>query len=201
MKILKKILNLPKYLSIRLDDKLFALKLWHYGIEKKRYYVCGGMPIIEIKENGHFTFGDGLTMVNNQKFSTLGRITKCKLLVYSDANLTLGNNVAMSNTTIVATKEISIGNRVMIGGGVTIVDSDFHSMNADNWFTLKDETEMISLPVKIGNNVFIGMDSIILKGVSIGNNVRIAAASVVTQSIPDNQIWGGNPAKFIKEIQ
>ena len=159
------------------------------------------MPIIEIKENVQFSFGDGLTMVNNQVFSTLGQITKCKLLVYSNAKLILGDNVAMSNTTIVATKEISIGNKVMIGGGVTIVDSDFHSMNADNWFTLKDEIEMISLPVKIGNNVFIGMDSIILKGVSIGNNVRIAAASVVTQNIPDNQIWGGNPAKFIKEIQ
>jgi len=59
---------------------------------------------------------------------------------------------------------------------------------------------MISKPVTIGDNVFIGMNSIILKGVNIGNNVRIAAGSVVTKSIPANQIWGGNPAAFIKNI-
>ncbi|WP_262710533.1 acyltransferase [Dinghuibacter silviterrae] len=57
---------------------------------------------------------------------------------------------------------------------------------------------MNSAPVKIGDNVFIGMDSIILKGVTIGSNVVVAAGSVVARDIPDNQIWGGNPAKFIR---
>ena len=86
----------------------------------------------------------------------------------------------------------------MIGGGTTIVDSDFHSMNPNDWHTPNDELNMLSKDVVIGDNVFIGMNVIILKGVHIGNNVIIAAGSVVSQNIPDNQVWGGNPATFIK---
>jgi len=54
--------------------------------------------------------------------------------------------------------------------------------------------------VIIENNVFIGAHSTILKGVRIGENSIIGACSVVTKSIPRNEIWGGNPAKFIRNI-
>ena len=56
-------------------------------------------------------------------------------------------------------------------------------------------------PVKIGNNVHIGENVIILPGVNIGNNVIVGAGSVVTKSIPDNTLACGNPAKVIKNIQ
>ncbi|UTN04633.1 acyltransferase [Flavobacterium bizetiae] len=137
-------------------------------------------------------------MVNEAKYSTLGKNNKCKFFVSKNAELILGNNIGMSNVVIVATKSIIIGNNIMIGGGVTIVDSDFHSLNPCHWHTDEDEKNMVNSPVIINDNVFIGMDSIILKGVTIGNNVVIAAGSVVSKSIPENQIWGGNPAKFIR---
>ena len=54
--------------------------------------------------------------------------------------------------------------------------------------------------VKIKNNVFIGAKYIILKGVTIGENSVVGAGSVVTKSIPANQIWAGNPAKFIRNL-
>lgn len=56
----------------------------------------------------------------------------------------------------------------------------------------------ITAPIIIGNDVYIGVRSIILPGVLIGNNVIIAAGSVVTRDIPDNSVVGGVPAKFIK---
>ena len=56
-------------------------------------------------------------------------------------------------------------------------------------------------PVIIKDNAFIGAGSIILKGTIIGMNSIVAAGSVVTKSIPDNEIWGGNPAKFIKKVE
>lgn len=54
--------------------------------------------------------------------------------------------------------------------------------------------------IKIGNNVYIGNCSLILPGVKVGNNVIIGAGSVVTKSIPDNVVIGGNPAKIIRSI-
>ena len=87
----------------------------------------------------------------------------------------------------------------MIGGGCTIVDTDFHSLNPLDWFTFKDDANRVSKEVVIGDNVFIGMKTIILKGVHVGNNVVIGAGSVVTKDIPDNEIWAGNPARFIKK--
>ena len=52
----------------------------------------------------------------------------------------------------------------------------------------------------IENNVFIGANSMILKGVKIGDRSIIGAGSVVTKNVPSDQIWAGNPAKFIREI-
>jgi acetyltransferase-like isoleucine patch superfamily enzyme len=136
-------------------------------------------------------------MANTAK-STLGVNRRCKLLIYDNASLVIKGTVAMSNTVIVTTEHIEIGDNVMIGGGVTIVDNDFHSLNYNYWFTPDDEKYMQSRPVTIGNNVFIGMHSIILKGVTIGDGAVVGAGSVVTKSIPANEIWAGNPAKFIK---
>lgn len=56
-------------------------------------------------------------------------------------------------------------------------------------------------PVVIKNGVFIGANSIILKGVTIGEKAIVGAGSVVTRSIPDGEIWAGNPAKFIRKIK
>ena len=56
-------------------------------------------------------------------------------------------------------------------------------------------------PVRIGDNVFIGANVTVLPGVKIGNGSIIGAGSVVTKSIPENQVWGGNPAKFISTTE
>lgn len=53
--------------------------------------------------------------------------------------------------------------------------------------------------IKIGYGSFIGANSIICNSVNIGKNVIVGAGSVVTKDIPDNEIWGGNPARFIKK--
>lgn len=158
-----------------------------------------GLPIIETLGTGKIIQKGKLTMVNTAKKATLGSPRRCKLLVYDAATLSIEGNVYMSNAVIVATKKIDIGNNVMIGGGVTIVDSDFHTMDFKYWGTPMDEMLMKRSPVKIGNNVFIGMNSIILKGVNIGNGAVVAAGSVVNTDIPANEIWGGNPARFINK--
>lgn len=178
---------------------IYITKLYFFRKGIKGNITSIGIPQIEIKPKGKLQILGKLILVNTTKHSTLGKPQRCKFLVYKNANLTFEGDVSMSNTTIIASQNIKIGHNVMIGGGVTIIDTDFHSMNYELWNTPFDEKEMIRENVTIGNNVFIGMDSLILKGVTIGNGVVIAARSVVTKDIPANEIWGGNPAKFIKK--
>lgn len=93
---------------------------------------------------------------------------------------------------------IEIGDDVQITKGVTILTHGY------DWSVLKKcygEVLGSAGKVTIGNNVFIGMNSIILKGVTIGNNTIIGAGSVVTHSIPSNCVAAGNPAKPIMSIE
>ena len=93
---------------------------------------------------------------------------------------------------------IEIGENVQITEGVTILTHGY------DWSVLKGVYGEIlgsSGKVKIGNNVFIGMKTTILKGVTVGNNVIIGANSLVNKDIPDNCIVGGNPVRIIMSIE
>lgn len=92
---------------------------------------------------------------------------------------------------------IDIGSDVQITDGVKILTHGY------DWSVIKGIDGCIlgsSGKVKIGNNVFIGMNTIILKGCTIGNNVIIGANSLVNKDIPDDVVVGGNPARIICNI-
>lgn len=93
---------------------------------------------------------------------------------------------------------ISMGDSVTITSGVKIITHD------GSTGLVRDEQErryQRYAPVKIGNNVFVGVNSVILPGVTIGSNVVVAAGSVVTRDVPDNIIVGGVPARHIMSFQ
>lgn len=82
-----------------------------------------------------------------------------------------------------------------------IMDFNFHSTDWHNRLDRKEDVNnRRNAPIKIGDVVFIGARSIICKGVTIGDHSMIAAGSVVVKYVPANEVWGGNPAKFIKKI-
>ena len=113
--------------------------------------------------------------------------------VHIDDGTWINNNF----TAISEHKGIYIGKKVLIGTNVEIYDSDFHG--------LSPSTRHISRPedaseVVIGDNVFIGSNARILKGVTIGRDSVIANSSVVVKDIPPGVVAGGNPAKVIKSI-
>ena len=118
-------------------------------------------------------------------------------MIGKDAVLTIGNGSGISNTAITCMSGVEIGNDVMIGSGVKIYDTDFHSLDLH---ARKAGERGKSAPIRIKDGVFIGTDSIILKGVTIGENSVVGAGAVVTKNIPAGQVWGGNPAKYIKDV-
>lgn len=89
---------------------------------------------------------------------------------------------------------ITLGNNVHITTGVKFVAHDGGTLLYRH---LIPDLE-ITKPIKVGSSVYIGVNSLIMPGVTIGDNVIIAAGSVVTKEIPSNSVYGGVPAKFIK---
>lgn len=159
-----------------------------------------GIPEIMVARGGKCTIGANFAMNNRGKGNPIGSYRPCTLVVYSGAALTIGDNVGMSQTALIAIDHITIENNVKIGGGTSVFTSDFHSLDPNIRKTAQDSANRKSAPVLIRENAFIGAHSIILKGVTIGRNSIVGAGSVVTHSIPDNEIWAGNPAQFIRKI-
>lgn len=161
--------------------------------------ITNGIPNIDVWRYGTFIIGDDLQLNNGERFNMIGRQQKCNFVVMHNAELVIGNGVGMSSTTIVCSTKVIVGDYVKIGGNTVIYDTDFHSLDKDlrrNKLTDIPKKD----PIIIGNNVFIGAHCTILKGVNIGENSILGAGSVVTKNIPPNEIWAGNPAKFIKTL-
>lgn len=133
----------------------------------------------------------------------------CGNLIFDKENacISIGKRVFISGS-IIAAQNVEVGDDVLISWGTTIVDHNSHSISfslrsndATDWLVgKKDWTNIKILPVKISNKVWIGFNSIILKGVTIGEGAVIGAGSVVTKDVPAWTIVGGNPARVIREI-
>lgn len=146
---------------------------------------------------GSFIFG------NNLIINTIGVdiFTNSHIVVCQNAVLSIGNNSGITSTAIYCAEKIEIGNYVNIGAGCLVMDTNFHSTNWEiRMDRKKDILNAKTAPVKIDDFVFIGARSIICKGVHIGEKSLVAAGSVVVKDIPAGELWGGNPAKFIKKI-
>lgn len=163
--------------------------------------VSNGMPFLRLKKNSCVVIGDNFKLNNGEVFNSIGRQRRCVITVRACAELVIGNNVGISSSAIFCNKRIVIGNNVKIGGNVCIYDTDFHSLSpVSRRSRHQDMIETLSRDVKIGNDVFIGAHSTILKGVNIGDRSIIGACSVITRDVPKDEIWAGNPAKFIRQI-
>lgn len=116
---------------------------------------------------------------------------------YKDSIIEIGNRTAFNNNLLIhSAKSVKIGENCRIGENVTVIDFEAHG-------TLPEKRSKLGKKgtVVIGNNVWIGNSSIILKNVTIGENSIVAAGSVVLKGdYPSNSIVGGNPAKVIRSI-
>lgn len=195
------------YFLLKVCHSLHSRFWTYYAKALLNYYK---VECTNCKFNGHtyIRIDSGGLLLIGKNFSCNSGPAYCvnsseysKIIVKSHGILTIGDNAGISATVISCSDKITLGNGVNIGSGSIIMDSNFHSTNPKLRGERKEKmSDIKTAPIVIGDNVFIGAHSIILKGVSIGENSIIAAGSVVVKSVPANQIWGGNPAKFIREV-
>lgn len=141
----------------------------------------------------------GGQIINSHELSNLVGLSQRTIIVARyGGRIRIGANCGISGSTIYAMQEITIGDRVLIGGNCKIIDNDFHSIHCSKRNPQQSD-DIKRKSIIIGDDCFIGANSIILKGTSLGHNCVVGAGSVVHGIWPDNSIIAGNPARLIRE--
>lgn len=169
------------------------------GIRWGRGWRFYGAPIIQKHRNSVMRFGDGFSLRSSPQSNPLGIHHPVILsTLRAGATLEIGADFGMSGGSICVAERISIGSNVAVGANTVIVDTDFHPLRPQD--RQSDPQGGKTAPVVIEDNVFIGMNCLILKGVRIGRNSVIGAGSVVSRDVPANVIAAGNPAATIGKL-
>jgi len=182
-------------LRIILGTVMARILLWRYGAT-----VGSGLSVsgrLRCKIRGSLIIGKGVR-VNSGSNNYVGGDKRTNLQTGPSALLKIEDNVAISNSTIVANNSVHIYEGSFIGGGCDIYDTDFHELLPED--REKSRANIRTGPIEIGPRAFVGAHTIVLKGVKIGEGAIIGAGSVVSKNIPAYQIWAGCPAKFIREL-
>ena len=136
----------------------------------------------------------------------------CSFALGERGTCSVGDFSLLNGAIIMAEERVEIGSYCLISWNVGIADSDFHPLDpverrldaealAPFLADKPPRPRLRVVPVVISDNVWIGMNAIVLKGVTIGENSVVAAGAVVSKSVPANVVVAGNPAVVIKEIR
>lgn len=164
-------------------------KLFFKNVKIGRHFRVYGKLIIT---------GPGRVIFGNDCF-IISQVTKTVRIksMLPDSKLILGNHVGLNGTSIVCREKISIGDYSNIADAY-ITDTSAHPISIDR--RLYSAQDVPADNVYIGKNVWVSVNSVILKGVHIGDNSVIGACSLIRESLPPNVLAAGIPAKIIREL-
>lgn len=175
------------------------LRFLFTGIKWGRGWRVLGMPMIQRHRGSRIEIGKQVTLRSTQRSNPLAPYHPVVLSTRSrTAVLSIGDDCGLTGTTIVADERVEIGNRVLFGANVTVVDTDFHPLGPER--RRNDINAGKHRPIRIEDDVFIGMNALILKGVTIGAGAVVGAGSVVRSDVPSRAIVAGNPAVVIGKV-
>ena len=155
-----------------------------------------GMPSI-MALGQSIEIGVGLRLASSTLSNLLGVNHRVIIATISNGKIQIGNNFRMSGGAIVARKSITIGNNVNVGVNCTITDSDHHAVDYSKR-GLETSKDISTRPVIIGDDVWLGANVTILKGVTVGSRSIVGAGITVTKSIPADHIYNHSGLRTAK---
>jgi len=154
---------------------------------------CTSVPI-SVRVRGRVFVENHGEMLIGERVRIDGRMNPVEIVAWKGSRLSIGDGTFLNyGTSLSAHEEVSIGHDCLIGNYVTIMDNDYHDVSDRNSLGP-------SSPIRIGNGVWIGIRSVVLRGVNIGDRSVIGAGSVVVSDIPPNSIAVGVPAKVVRTL-
>lgn len=158
-----------------------------------------GSPIIQRHRRSRIELGENISLRSSPRSNPLSPPHPVVLSTREPGSkIIIGRDCGLTGATVVAAESITIGDRVLVGSGATITDTDFHPLSPES--RKQDINDGRKKPVIIENDVFIGMNAIILKGVRLGAGCVVGAGSVVSRDVPARAIVAGNPARAIGQV-
>ena len=172
---------------------------WH-GVAWGRDWRIFGRPILQRHRGSQINVGDGLSLRSWPRSNPLAPTAPVVLSTRrADAELTIGDDCGFTGTTLVAADRVVIGDRVLVGGNASIVDFDFHPLTPEA--RAENINAGTAAPIVIEDDVFVGGDALILKGVTVGEGAVVGAGSVVTQDVSPRTVVAGNPATVVRTLE
>ena len=189
-----------KYEVLRLLAYPFVrLRLAWSGVDWGNGWRVFGSPVVQRCQGSEIRIGAGAEL---RSWKGSNPLMPHRPVVFAtrspSAVIRVGDRVKLTGTVIVAMSEIEIGDDVWIGANVTIADTDFHPVRS----TARSQAPLAGAarPVRIDDEAFIGMNAIILKGVTVGARSGVGAGSVVSTDVPPDTVVAGNPAQVVRKI-
>ena len=178
------------------------LLFWVWGIESGEGSKFEGKVILSTRRRGQIVLGKNV-IFNSRISGNLAGMSHPTIIDChaQGAKLTIGDNAGFSSVAINCRTSITIGRNVKVGADVRIYDHDFHSIESDYRKSCADAMHIRKKPIVIGDDCFIGAQSIILKGTRLANETIVAAGSVVFGlDVPPKSLVKGNPAVIVYSL-
>jgi acetyltransferase-like isoleucine patch superfamily enzyme len=186
----------------RVGERLWRFEAMRAGVELGAGVRLIGRPIFDHAADSQITVGDNCLLISRPRSTALG-VSRPVILrtLAPGAELVVGVDTGMSGTTVCAALSVTIGSRVLLGADVLIADTDFHEVDEVPRRHLPIPTPLPFDRVVIGDDVFVGARTIVLRGATIGSGSVVGAGSVVTGEIPARVVAAGNPCRVIRPIE
>lgn len=174
------------------------LSAWFQDCVVGKDFRSTGPIRIKARAAGSIVIGDHVRLLAGWRSNRVGMSAPVILHTWEGGKIEIGDHSGASAVVISSRAGVKIGKHCNIGGNVRIYDHDFHALDAEVRRGPRGCEDCKRRPITIGDDVFIGANSIILKGVTIGDRAVIGAGSVVSRDVEAGSIAAGNPACIVR---